>query len=129
MPRCRVVQPDVVKLPLSEGDWLEVKKQLNFGDHTRAAIKLYGRTLADGSREPDIETLGMSMEMAYIVAWSFRDADDKPIPVSFSALESFDRETVREIEAAVSTHAAAVTKEIADRKNDQSGSVASAATS
>ena len=131
MPRCRVVKPEVVRLPLSDGDWIEVKKQLTFGEARRALLQMLGSTRFDGTREPDLKTLGLAEIWAYLdgMAWSFRDEADKPIPVTFDALLSFDTDTVREITRAIDTHDTAATKERGERKNDQSGSPASAVTS
>jgi len=33
MPRCRVVRPGLTRLPLSGGDWVEVRRELNAGEY------------------------------------------------------------------------------------------------
>jgi hypothetical protein len=116
MPRLRFVTPEVVRLPLSDGDWIEVKKRLSVGESRAATSSFIGRFHGDGSRTPNLETLGMGQTLAYLVRWSFRDANDHPVSVSLDALKSLDSDTYREIEDAIEAHEARVTMEAAEQE-------------
>jgi hypothetical protein len=104
MGRNRFVIPEVVRLPLSDGDWIEVKKRLSVGEARLATSSFVGVYKSDGSRTPNLDTLGMGNVLAYLVRWSFRDGQDLPVSVSLDALKSLDLETYREIEEAIEAH-------------------------
>lgn len=115
----RFVQPEIVRLELSDGDWLEVRKELSMGEARRAMARTIKTMRADGRIEPDLEMVGRAEIAAYIVDWSFVDAQDKRVPYTDAALDNLTSEAYSEIEAAVRTHIAAVEDE---RKNARSGS-------
>lgn len=115
----RFVQPEVVRLDLSDGDWLEVRKELSMGEARRAMARTIKTMRADGRIEPDIEMVGRAEIAAYILDWSFVDAADKRVPYSDAALDNLTGETYAEIETAVRAHIATVEDE---RKNARSGS-------
>lgn len=115
----RFVQPEIVRLELSDGDWLEVRKELSIGEARRAMARTIKTMRADGRIEPDIEMVGRAEIAAYIVDWSFVDAQDKRVPYSDAALDNLTGDTYNEIETAVRAHIAAVEDE---RKNARSGS-------
>jgi hypothetical protein len=103
MGRCRVVQPDVVRLLLSGGDFLDVKRELNAGEY-------YDLILALTERKPFAKLL------AYVVSWSLVGANDTPIPYSLAlpdterrdAVRALDTATMHELIAAVDKHEQAV---------------------
>lgn len=112
--RVRFVTPEIVRLPLSEGDWIEVKKRLTVGEARTATTSFIGKFHGDGSRTPNPEMLGMGWVFAYLVRWSFRDANDLPVSVSLDALKSLDLDSYREIEEAIEAHEARMATEAAD---------------
>jgi hypothetical protein len=68
MARCRFVQPDVVRLPLSDGDFIDVKRELSAGEQRRmfAGMVLHGvvpgeKTLLDPER------VGITKMVEYLV--------------------------------------------------------------
>src|SRR5690606_12168837 len=103
----------------SDGDWIEVKKQLTVGEERAAMQAVVGEVKADGSRKPNLEMMGLAELHAYLVEWSFRDAKDKPVPVTLGAIRNLDVDTYREMEAALEQHIKAMEAEAADRKNAQ----------
>lgn len=129
MGRNRFVVPNVVRLPLSDGDWIEVKEHLSVGESRRAMQSFVGSINGDGSRTPNQELLGLGQVLAYLVDWSFRDANDKPVAVSLDALKALDVETFREIDDAIDAHMARVQKADEEKKMTMSGAAASSATS
>ena len=126
--RQRFVQPDVVRIELSDGDWIRVKKELTVREERRAFQAIIGE-VKDGWRRPNVELIGIAEVQAYLVDWSFTDAKDNRVPVSIDALGDLDKETFSEIEAALKTHVEQMDVERAARKNGQGTSSDSGATS
>ncbi len=116
----RFVQPEIVRLELSEGDWLEVRKELSTGEARRAMAKTIKSMRADGRIEPDLEMLGRAEISAFIVDWSFVDANDKRVPFSDAALDNLTQDAFLEIETAVRAHMAAVEVERGKAKSGSS---------
>lgn len=130
MGRNRFVAPKSVRLPLSDGDWIEIKERLSIGDARQATASFIGSYTKDGARTPNLETLGMGEVLAYLLDWSFRDAHDKPVKVSLDAVKGLDLDTYAEIEAAIGRHAAALDAADAEReKKIPNGETSSGGTS
>ncbi len=116
--RCRFVQPDVVRLTLSDGDYIDVKKELNAGEQRRVFSRLVKTMHFSEKPEVDPEQVGLSKVVEYLVGWSFADVSGKPVPVSEAALGNLDGETYGEIVKAIDAHDDAVTAERDARKNE-----------
>jgi len=116
MTRNRFVTPRTIRLELSDGDWIEVKERLTYGEQQRlgsGAFEKVSRS-SDGS---DIE-FRMNMERysilrmsTWIVDWSFTDERGKPVAVSQSAIAALDPDTADEIDAALTAHIEALEAE------------------
>lgn len=134
MPRCRMVVPETVRLSISDGDWLEVKKRLTHGERQRMFAMLSGRIEANGRVLPNLEMVAIATSVAYLVDWSLVDIKGKPIAIEtdaqrVAALNSFDDETVREIQRAIEAHAAAMDEDADAKKPTTDGAHESGATS
>jgi hypothetical protein len=128
--RIRFVQPEIVRLDLSDGDWVDVKKRLTVGEERAAFQAIVGEVNSTtGWRRPNVEMVGVAEMVAYIVRWSFRDANDLPVAVTVDAIKQMDSESFAEIEKALEKHIAAVEAELTAAKNVQGGKTATAATS
>lgn len=111
MGRNRVVVPESIRLPLSDGDFLTVKKELNAGE--------YVDSLLDQTAGPRFAVL-----LAYLVGWSFVGERDQPLAYSVvmpaderrAILRSLDVATLVEIVAAVEAHAAANERAVQKKK-------------
>jgi hypothetical protein len=107
MARNPFVKPEVVKLNLAEGDWVDVKKFLSAGEEARmSGAGLRQMTQDDGkpSFTLDFERLRISQVSAYVVAWSFVDSagnQTKPTPENISALSP---DVLKEIGDAIDEH-------------------------
>jgi hypothetical protein len=120
MGRCRVVAPEVVRLPVSEGDFLDVHKELNSGQY----VEMLG-ALVD--RKP------FAKPLAYLVGWSFVGLDGQPIPydldlpeeVRRSTIAALDKATMREITAALDKHEATEEATLNAKKKTPSSSLVS----
>jgi hypothetical protein len=127
--RCRFVPGDVVRLPLSGGEWIDVKKELNAGEARRIFSALVKEMLAGKPTKLDPEKVGLTKVVEYVVGWSLLNADGRPEPVSESAIDGLDVDTYNDIVNAVDAHDAACEAVRVARKNGQGGEMASAATS
>ncbi len=129
MGRCRFVQPDVVRLTLSDGDYIDVKKELNAGEERRVWWRLV-KTMIPGEQPVlDPEKVGLTKVVEYLVGWSFTDAAGKPVKVSEAALTNLDGDTYGEIVKAIDAHDEAVTAARDERKNAKGDTTKSSETS
>ncbi len=131
MGRCRVVQPDMVRLQISDGDWIDVKKYLTHGERTQASASVIGEVRVDGWMRPNFEGASIAQIVAYVVDWSMVDSADKRIPCDtdvqkIAALKSFDDATVEEMSAVIEAHAKKMEAELAEAKKPKAGSSDSA---
>src|SRR5580765_1041061 len=85
MSRCRVVAPAVVRLPLSDGDYLDVQRELNAGQY----VELLGALM---DRKP------FAKAVAYLVGWSLVGLDGGPLPYDFDMPEDGRRGTLGALE-------------------------------
>lgn len=102
-----------VKAAEADGDWIEVKRELN----ARESRRVYSRMVKNGAIASgekamlDPDQVGFAKIAEYLVGWSFVGSDGKPVPVSEDAVGNLDGETVREIVEAIDAHEEAVAAE------------------
>ncbi len=117
MPRNRFVEPITVKLPLSDGDWIEVKKELTVVERDRiggAGVDHMERGAGDADRARftlNFEGMRVIKLSTWITDWSLCDVDGKHVAVSRDTIANLDGPTVDEIEKAINDHQARVTEE------------------
>jgi hypothetical protein len=134
MGRCRVVQPDVVRVQISDGDYLDVKKTLNAGEYRDLIAGMAGVSHFGEKATVDMKKVGITKVLQYLVGWSLVGVDNKPLPYDIdlpeearvSALRSLDRETFSEIVEAIDAHES---KTETERKNVPAGAKESPAIS
>jgi hypothetical protein len=107
----------VDRLPLGDGDWIEVKKQLSIGEVQtieRAGMRDYHQVRGEQPAQPridvDLNAYALVRNFMWLADWSFRDADDKPVALTISAVAALEPETFTEIEDAISAHITAIAK-------------------
>jgi len=115
MGRNRFVVPETVRIDLSDGDWIEIKKKLNVGETRRmqlGGIKMTGKA---GQKEMeiamDVEALSFAKVSVYLLDWSFEDANGKRLPLSQEAIEALDEPSYQEISEAIDKHTASMEEE------------------
>jgi len=127
------VQPDVVRLPLSDGRWIDVKKELTAGESRRVFARLVKR-MAPGEEgriatELDPEKVGLTKLAEYLVGWSFSNGNGHPIPVSEAAINNLKPHIFKEVSEAVEAHEDRINAEReAQKKQDPTGATESSAT-
>lgn len=136
MARNRFVRPDTKRLPISDGDYVDVKARLNHGEREDffAAIAPFDN---EGKSKINRQLLRTTRLTTYVLGWSLVDADGKPVPMSpdmpeaqrLSTIRGLDTETFDEIHSAILKHEEANEKEREARKNSQGGALESPATS
>jgi hypothetical protein len=124
-PIRRFVTPNVARLPLSGGDYIDINRELNAGQEQRVFARMVKEMKAGERATLDPERVGRTKLAEYIVGWSFVDDAGQPVPFSEDALTNLTRDTYNELAAAIETHEAAMEKE----KNAPAGENKSAATS
>lgn len=111
MGRNRVVSPGTVRLPLSDGDFLTVVRELNAGEY----IDLLTAQSAGKF---------LSKQIAYLVSWTLVGANDAPIAYHLGMsvderldiLRSLDTATLTEIVEAIKQHETANELALAEKK-------------
>lgn len=113
MGRNRVVSAVTKRIDISDGDWIEVRVQLNNGEYKK--LEACGRKFVtvDGKlfQAIDWEIHDMERVAIYLTDWSIKGLDGKDLPlkdkdgnVSLDALRAVDIETFAEVEKAVLEH-------------------------
>ncbi len=99
----RFVIPEEVRLDLSDGDWLDVKRELNHGEQQRLTSFL--------NISPDGQVSGgatdrymIERKFMYINDWSFENEKGKRVPVTRQAIANLSQETADEIDEALNEH-------------------------
>jgi hypothetical protein len=98
------VNPDVVRLPLPDGQWIDVKKRLNAGESRKMFARVVKDMEAGTKPKLDPEQVGLTKLIAYLVGWSFADDDGKPVKYSADALDNLDPDVYSEMIKAVDAH-------------------------
>ena len=128
MARNRFVKPSIDRLPLSDGDWIDVKHELNTGEVRRVFTEMIKEQQAGALAVINPERVGITKILAYVVGWSFID-DAGPVPFSESALTHLEIDTFHEIQDAIEAHDAAREDEREERKKKTAGAKPSSAIS
>jgi len=117
MGRDRFVTAETVKLDLSDGDWIIVKKRLTYEEQQRYATAGFRTVIADKKRADDEAEITVDfaqtaiMRLAvWISEWSFT-RNGKAVPVTRSAIGALDADTVIEIDDALTKHIEAIEAE------------------
>jgi hypothetical protein len=111
--RCRFVSPDTTKIPLSDGDWIVVRRRLTAGEQRAAFARRYVASLGGGLRLDPLQT-GVAQVVAYLLDWSLLGLDGNPVvirgespEVVEAALNALDPDDFIEIKEAIEKHEAA----------------------
>lgn len=128
MGRCRFVQPGIVRLSLTEDEWVDVKRELNAGEQRRVMAGYVREMRAGETATIDPERVGKTRLLEYIVGWSFQGFTGKPEPFDESALDGLDMDTYNEIATAIDAHEAQIAAARELRKKNPAGATTSPAT-
>lgn len=120
------VPPRPVRIALAGGEWIDVKAQLNHGEHNGILERCYVTT-PDGDLQRHPFKLMHAIITAYLIDWS---ATDLPIlgaspDVIDLALQQISQEKFLEVQTAVEAHAAQLERERLEKKTAPAGASAS----
>jgi hypothetical protein len=106
--RSRFADGSADRLPLSDGDWVLVRRELTFGQQRRlAAAGLTGIDTAAPTGERlrvDLAAFDIEKLVTWVMDWSFTDEDGTHLDVSRERIEALTPETAREITEALDAH-------------------------
>ena len=114
MSKQRFVTPETVRLELSDGDWIEVKGRLTYGEQQHlSGSALKSASFGTSDLTIDYEAYALTRLETWLVEWGgpgFVDAKDKFVPVSRAAIRNLDPDKAAEIEAVLTVHIEALEK-------------------
>jgi len=106
--RSRFADGSAVRLELSDGDWVLVRRELSYGQQRRlAAAGLTGVDNATAGADHlrvDFAAYDLERLALWLLDWSFRDADGDHVVVSREAIENLHPDAAAEINEALNRH-------------------------
>ena len=137
MARSRMSRPEPIRLALSDGDYIDVKKALSAGEREDMLGEIAPTVEAGAKFNMNTKSVRTATIAAYLLGWSFVDDSGKPIPMSpdlpagviRSTIRGLDTATFDELFDAITYHEKAQSKVSADEKNDRAGAIVSASIS
>ena len=136
MGRDRIVEPESIRLTISDGDYIDVKKRLNHGEYDDHLARIAPYQTPGEPIRMETRQIRTSKVLAYLLGWSLTHKS-KPIPMApdmpenarLDVLNSLDRQTFTEIHQAISAHEDKSDAEAEAAKNGQGGGNGSSAIS
>lgn len=117
----RFVKPQVTRLPLSGGDWIDVKRRLNTGEQHDLFARMLPPLVTPGEKmQLQSKEVLLAKVSAYLLDWSLTD-QGRPVPVTDGAIKNLDPDTFGEIRDAIDAHETAMTTEIELAKKNLTG--------
>jgi hypothetical protein len=113
MSRNRFVTTATARLDLSDGDWVEIKRELSVGERKKLEASPMNSVRPGEHVKTDPNDVEMGLDwgryylvklQVYIVAWSFEDASGKSVRVTADAINNLDSDTAEEIMEAINQH-------------------------
>lgn len=132
----RFVKPQIVRLPISHGDFINVKKRHNQGERQDMMSRMMPYYVHGEKPRLESREVMTAKVLAYLVGWSLTD-EGTPVPFSpdmpyddrLSLLNNLDPDTFDEIRGAIDAHEEQVERESYERKNAPAGESESSPTS
>jgi hypothetical protein len=103
------VKPAITRLDLGEGQWVEIKEQITYGESQRlsgAMLRTVKTAAGDNEVGVDFARYAVLKLQTWLVDWSLRDDADKPVPVSPAAIENLTPEGAEAINDAIDAYVA-----------------------
>lgn len=108
MPRPRITSPenrDLKHVELDEGDWIKLRKKLEYGEASDLYDATYRSNVGTGERNTQrvmqMGRFNIDRILIYTHSWSFMDDKNQPIPVSADSIRRLDTETTEQIHDAI----------------------------
>jgi hypothetical protein len=114
----RFLKPELVRLDISGGDWILIKKRLSAGEKRNIFVRMVRSMKAGEKVELDPAAAQIAQVAEYLVDWSLADGDGQVVNIRGvdaatikSVLDNLDADTYSEIEKAVEAHIEAMEQE------------------
>ena len=102
------VDPNTVRLDLSDGEWIEVKEELTYGEQQRlsnaAMTRFQDASAATPRIELDFERYQVIRLKTWLVDWSAKGKDGKSIKITDESIRAMHPDMAAEIDAALTAH-------------------------
>ena len=102
------VEPNTVRLELSDGEWVEVKEELTYGEQQRlsnAAMTRFQDASAPTPRiELDFERYQIIRLKTWLTDWSAKGRDGKSIKITDESIRALRSDMAAEIDQALTAH-------------------------
>lgn len=116
------VRPDVVRIELSDHDWIDVKRELNAGEAQDVWADMVANGITPGEiAKLDPHRVGWGRALAYIVAWSFTDGEGRPAPIVEASLRAMRKHKRDELTEAIDRHEVAQRERLDDELKNAAG--------
>jgi hypothetical protein len=132
----RFARPETLTVPITNGDWLVLKKRLSAGEERQMYERASTINPVTGDRRLDSLQLGPATVVAYLLDWSLRDDAGLPVIIRGKSptevqtlLDALEAPDFLEIKAAVEAHDAAMAREREAQKKIPPGAPAFSPTS
>lgn len=101
-----VISNQTVRIPLSEEEWIEVKKELNAGEERKASSLALVPTKVDGKiiDRVDWAVYELYRTHLWLVDWHIHDENGKVPSLSLDSLKALDIDTFNEINDLIFKH-------------------------
>lgn len=100
--------PDTVRLDLPGGQWIEIKRELTVKEERQvigAFVRATQRDPETGEAVTHVNTEGLGAKVkAFLVDWSLRDAQDKPVKCTPQAVDALTPAAFALIDAAIDAY-------------------------
>lgn len=115
MAREAFIQPDIIRMDLPGGGWVELKNKLSNGESKHLNAKAFSvavDTNAVNGFVPviDIGAFGMAKILAWVVDWDLTQ-NGKVMPINRDSVFNLDPEVATEIEGVIDAHVEALGRE------------------
>jgi hypothetical protein len=122
------VEPTPVRLPLSKGRYIDVKRRLNAGETRRVFSRMVAKMQPGEPIDLNPELVGFTKVSEYLIGWSLTDSQGRPVPISDAAINNLDPDLYFEITRAVNNHEAEIEAQLELEKKDPASESASSPT-
>lgn len=86
----RFVRPETIRLSISCGDFLVVKKRLSAGEQRAVYARMF-INLPDGSLRPNPLQAGLALITAYLVDWTLTDDQGQLVPIRNLSIDDLEK--------------------------------------
>src|SRR5262249_13179874 len=105
LKRSRFVRPEAVTIPLTDGDWIIVRRRLNTAETREMFTRRY-EFGPDNLPRVNLRQVGVSKVTAYLIDWSFPELPIRGVTITEleAALGKLEPEDFAEIQTAIEEH-------------------------